>query len=128
MGFLGARTDRVAETTAFFRDVLGLEGLRTDADWTISQLPTHRFDYVEVFGAGLDDPRVVPSGLDRPMVAFVVDDVAAAHDEVKAAGVEVLGDLVWAAEAFGKPAYEGIGWFFLRAPDGNTYVIEQLPD
>jgi hypothetical protein len=47
---------------------------------------------------------------------------------VKEAGLEVIGDVVWAAEAFGAPAMEGVGWFFLRAPDGRVYVIEQSVD
>ena len=25
------------------------------------------------------------------------------------------------------PAYAGFGWFFLRAPDGNVYAIQQTP-
>ena len=54
------------------------------------------------------------------MIAFIVDDVVSAYAEVEAAEIEVLGEIFWAAEGF--------GWFFLRAPDGNIYCIEQVPD
>ena len=33
-----------------------------------------------------------------------------------------------AAEVFGEPAMQGLGWFFLRAPDGRVYAIEQSVD
>ena len=55
-----------------------------------------------------------------PMIAFIVDAVVSAYAEVEAAEIEVLGEIFWAAEGF--------GWFFLRAPDGNIYCIEQVPD
>jgi len=54
------------------------------------------------------------------MIAFIVDDVVGAHTEIAAAGIEPLGDVIWVAEGF--------GWFFLRAPDGNIYCIEQTPE
>lgn len=41
----------------------------------------------------------------------------------------MLGDTVWAdAAAFDEPSYAGVGWFFVRAPDGNLYVFQQAPD
>ena len=43
VGFVGVRTDRVAETTAFFRDVVGLKPLGGTGDsHTISGLPERR--------------------------------------------------------------------------------------
>jgi hypothetical protein len=68
-----------------------------------------------------------PEGVELT-IAFVVDDVEEALSDVRAAGLDVVGDLIWAAEAFGEPAYEGFGWFFVRAPDGHVYAIEQVPD
>jgi predicted enzyme related to lactoylglutathione lyase len=116
----------VPATEAFFRDVLGLESLRSDPDWSILKLPTGRFDFVEVYGAAFEDQRLAPAGVGL-FVAFVVDDLEAAHAEVQAAGCEA-GAIVWAEEAFQEPAYEGFGWFFVRAPDGNAYCIQQAPD
>lgn len=109
--------------TALFRDLLGLEIRRNDPGWSILQLPTGRFDFVEVYGAGFDDQRLAPA--DVPLfVAFIVDDVESAHAEARAYGAQV-GDIVWPEELFGNAAYAGLGWFFLHAPDGNVYVIQQ---
>ena len=124
LGYVGVRTPYVEETTAFFRDVLGLEAVGESETVTFSLLPTHRRDLVEVYSPDHDDERMIPSGVDF-MIAFVVDDLEQALAEVRAAGVELVGEVVWAAEAFETPAYEGFGWFFVRAPDGRVYVIVQ---
>ncbi|MBV8257907.1 MAG: VOC family protein [Actinobacteria bacterium] len=128
LGFLGVRTDKVAETTAFFRDVCGLPAGRNDPDWTISKLPTGRYDFVEVFGAGFRDPRVIRDDADGVFVAFFVEDIEEAWRDVEAAGVETLGEIVRADVAFGKPEYAGMAWFFVRGPDGNVYVFQQAAD
>jgi hypothetical protein len=58
----------------------------------------------------------------------VVDDLERARAELRtAAGFEV-GEIVWAEQAFGQPTYEGYGWFFVRAPDGSVYCIQQALD
>jgi hypothetical protein len=58
----------------------------------------------------------------------VVDDIREAMSEVQAAGLELVGDPVWAAEAFGDPTLGEFAWFFVRAPDGRVFAIEQVPD
>lgn len=125
VGFLGVRSGAAAEGAAFFRDVLGLPMLRDDPNWSILKLPTGTFDYVEFYGTEFADQRVVPddTGL---LVAFVVDDVVAARHEVLAAGASAT-DIVWAEQEFGEH-YRDVAWFFFRAPDGNMYCIEQVPD
>jgi len=126
IGFLGTRTANVEATVSFFRDVLNLEVRHEDPNWSIFQLPTGRFDFVEVYGSDFDDERLAPSG-GTPFVSFVVEDVTAAHEEIRVAGIEA-GEIVWAYEVFNNPSYEGFAWFFLRAPDGNIYVVQQTPD
>jgi hypothetical protein len=42
--------------------------------------------------------------------------------------VELVGEPVWAAEAFGDPTLGAFAWFFVRAPDGRVFAIEQVPD
>jgi hypothetical protein len=59
------------------------------------------------------------------VVAFAVDDIVGARDELAAARVEMIGELVWANELLEDPNMEGFGWFFFRGPDGNVYVIQQ---
>jgi catechol 2,3-dioxygenase-like lactoylglutathione lyase family enzyme len=120
IGFLGTRTTNFQNTVDFFQDILGLQTAWEKADWTGFRLPTGNNDFVEVFGPAKRDPNLYPDAAVGPLIAFIVDDVAGARAEVAAAGVEVLSDVIWAADGF--------GWFFLRAPDGNMYCIEQVPE
>jgi catechol 2,3-dioxygenase-like lactoylglutathione lyase family enzyme len=127
VGYVGVRTPDVERTTWFFRDVLGLEAAGEDGTVTFTRLPTHRRDLVEVYAPDHADERMIPNGVDF-MIAFVVDDLEQARADVEAASLELVGDLVWAAEAFDEPAFEGFGWFFVRAPDGRVYALAQVPD
>jgi hypothetical protein len=54
-----------------------------------------------------------------------VDDIAGAREELIAAKVELIGELVWANALFDDPNMAGFGWFSFRGPDENVYVIEQ---
>jgi catechol 2,3-dioxygenase-like lactoylglutathione lyase family enzyme len=128
IGYLGVRTSDLRGMTSFFRDVLGLEGGDTNSGRTASALPSGRFDLAEVYSSDFRDPRMIPDEVDGIVVAFIVDDLEEALAEMKEAGLELVGDVVWAAEAFEAPALEGIGWFWVRAPDGRIYAIEQSPD
>lgn len=126
VGFVGTRTSKVEATTSFFADVMGLDVVRDDPSWSILRLPTGPFDLFEVYGTDFDDERLAPSD-EWLFVAFTVSNLDEACREISAAGVDV-GDVVWAAEAFNDPDLEGYGWFFFRAPDGRTYVIQQVPE
>ena len=128
LGFFGTRTANFERTAGFFRDVLGLEAHFAEPGWSVFRLPSGRQDFVEVYGPEKQDPRLFPTSTDGALVAFIVDDIVSARAEVAAAGIELIGELVWAAEVFSNPAFKGFGWFFLRAPDGNTYAIQQVPD
>ena len=123
VGFVGSRTNDVRAMASFFGDVLGLESVRNDPDWAILQLPTGTFDFVEIYGSAFNDERLAPADA-KLFVAFIVDDLEAAHTQAKSCGAEP-SDIVLAREVFDQPAYGTLGWFFLRAPDGNVYVIQQ---
>jgi catechol 2,3-dioxygenase-like lactoylglutathione lyase family enzyme len=128
ISYIGMRTEHLERMTWFFRDVLGLREAMVGETFSILNLPTGAFDFAEVYSPGHHDERMIPDGVQGPVVAFVVENLEPALREVKEAGLEVIGDVVWAAEAFGEPQMEGVGWFFLRAPDGRVYVIEQSVD
>ena len=49
--WVGTRTDAFDETTAFFRDVLGLPLVLSVPGFSMLQLPGADRDYVEVFAA-----------------------------------------------------------------------------
>jgi catechol 2,3-dioxygenase-like lactoylglutathione lyase family enzyme len=124
--FLGTRTGNFEATATLFRDVLGLQNTHAEPGWSVFQLPSGRSDFVEVFGPEHDNASVFPTEVrDGVVVAFAVDDIVGAREELAAAGVELVGEIVWAAELFESPGMEGFGWFFFRAPDGNIYVMQE---
>ena len=125
VSFLGVRTDEFVAMTAFVRDVLGLQPGHRDDGWAVFQLESGDRDLVEVYRPGGYDERLLPALATGPTVAFAVDDLLAARDELVTAGIEIVADAVWADEAFGDPEYEGFGWLFFRAPDGNVYALQQ---
>jgi predicted enzyme related to lactoylglutathione lyase len=109
----GVRTGRFDETVSFFRDVLGVPLVPAGPEFAWSKLPNA--SQFEVFGAGDPDHQHFTTG---PVVEFLVDDVFAAADELRAAGVELLG------EVQGDPEE---GWLHFRAPDGNVYGLTSSP-
>ena len=127
IGYVGLRTDDVPGMTSFFRDVIGLEAAGEGETVTFQRLPTHRRDLLEVYAREHRDARLIPDDADT-VIAFVVDDIREAMTEMRAAGLEIVGEPVWAAEAFGDPELGDFAWFFVRAPDGRVFAIEQVPD
>jgi catechol 2,3-dioxygenase-like lactoylglutathione lyase family enzyme len=127
IGYVGMRTHDVDAMTSFFREVIGLEPAGEGETVTFQRLPTHRRDLVEVYAQEHRDVRLIPDDADI-VIAFVVDDIREAMAEVQAAGLEIVDEPVWAAEAFGDPTLGEFAWFFVRAPDGRVFAIEQVPD
>src|SRR3990170_8795908 len=124
--FLGTRTNNFEATAAFFQDVLGLHNAHAEPGWSVFQLQSGRRDFVEVYGPEKQTASLFPTEIiDGVLVAFAVDDIVGAREELAAAGVELIGDLVWAADLFANPDLEGFGWFFFRGPDGHIYVLQQ---
>jgi hypothetical protein len=100
--------------------------VHTEAGWSIFQLPSGRSDFIEVFGPEHENASVFPAEVSEGIaIAFAVDDIAAAREELAAAKVDLIGGLVWANELFDDPQMEGFGWFFFRGPDENVYVMQQ---
>jgi catechol 2,3-dioxygenase-like lactoylglutathione lyase family enzyme len=109
VGFVGIRTDRLDETVALFRDVLGLSvDTRTDdqvgfklADGTTLELygPTNEFH--SFFTTG-------------PVVAFRVDDFDAVRQAMLAVGITFIGDIQHA---------DGVSWQHFYSPDGTVLEI-----
>jgi len=127
IGYVGLRTHDVEGMTRFFRDVLGLEAAGEDETVTFQRLPTHRRDLVEVYAQEHRDVRMIPDDADF-VIAFVVDDLREALAEIQAAGLEIVNEPVRAAEAFDDPAFGEFAWFWVRAPDGRIFAIQQVPD
>jgi catechol 2,3-dioxygenase-like lactoylglutathione lyase family enzyme len=112
--WLGTRTDRAEPTVAFFRNVLGLRPEPLGEDFWVATLPDG--GKVEIFGPGSEHNRHFDSG---PVAGFLVEDVATAAAELRAAGVEVLLE--------SETDHWGNAWVHFRAPDGNIYEFSQDP-
>jgi catechol 2,3-dioxygenase-like lactoylglutathione lyase family enzyme len=125
VSFVGVQTESFDAMTGFVQDVLGLQPGHRDNGWAVFQLGSGDRDLFEVYRPGGYDERLLPASATGPTVAFAVDDLVAASAELVAAEIEIVADIVWAAEAFDDPALDGWGWLFFRAPDGNVYVLQQ---
>ena len=114
LAWVGTRTNDHDATVRFFRDLLGLSVALDRPDFCVLKLPDG--SKVEVFGPGSDANRHFTTG---PVAGFLVEDVFAATDELRAAGTEIVLE----------PAVDGSGnaWVHFRAPDGNLYEFTQDP-
>jgi catechol 2,3-dioxygenase-like lactoylglutathione lyase family enzyme len=109
VGFVGIRTDRLDETVALFRDVLGLSvDRRTDdqvgfklGDGTVLELYNPANEFHSFFTTG-------------PVVAFKVDNFDVARRAMLAAGVKFIGDVQHA---------DGVSWQHFHGPDGTVLEI-----
>ena len=114
LAWLGTRTERPDLMVAFCRDVLGLRlDMELPGFWMMT-LPDGA--KVEVFGPETDMNRHFTAG---PVAGFLVDDVYAATEELRYAGVEIL----LAPETDD----QGNAWVHFRAPDGFVYELTQDP-
>ncbi len=116
LAWLGTRTEKFDETTAFFRDVLGIPVLHEEPGFAMLQLPGAARDFVEIFAPDNPNGALYSTG---PVVGLLVDDIEQARAELDAAGVELLGPTQWLE------SMDGYGWFHVRGPDGNVYAILQ---
>ena len=111
IGFVGTRTERPEAMSDFFEQVLGLRPTHSGDDMWAFELPDKSI--AEVFG-----PSQNAHFTTGPVAEFAVDDVEAAADELREAGIEIVFGPERSEEA-------GLAWAHFRAPDGNIYgVIE----
>jgi predicted enzyme related to lactoylglutathione lyase len=107
--WVGVRTDRFDATVTFFRDVLGVPMDVPAADFGWARMPDS--SQLEVFGTTEAEHQHFTTG---PVPEFLVEDLPDALDELRAAGVEILGEPVLTGRE---------GWCHFRAPDGNVYGL-----
>lgn len=105
IGWAGVRTPRHTEMNDFCTTVLGLRA--GEQDENVAAFALEDGSKFEVFGAGYGGKEHMTAG---PVVGFVVDDLDGAVAELRAAGVELLGDA-------------GPTWQHFRGPDGNVYEL-----
>ena len=109
IGFVGMRTDRLDETVALFRDVIGLPLTGLSRDTAAFTLADGAF--IELFGPGETDHAAFTTG---PVVGFHVDDFDGVLRALVEAGVVLIGGVERAG---------GTRWQHFRCPDGTVAEI-----
>ena len=107
IGWAGTRTAAAEELAKFYEDVLTLPLVHKEPGFWVFELPNGR--HVEVFAEETRGKEHFSTG---PVVGFAVENLAVAVDELRAAGVELVG----------KP---GPTWQHFSGPDGNVYELVQ---
>ncbi|GLH96555.1 VOC family protein [Phytohabitans aurantiacus] len=105
LGWLGTRTPHDVALADFYGKVLGLPLVFQEPGFWVFRLPDGRD--VEVFAPDYPGKEHFTTG---PVAGFAVRDLAAAVEELKAAGIELVGE-------------PGPTWQHFRGPDGNIYEL-----
>ena len=110
LGWLGVKTPKSVEMTAFYRDVLALAPIDSAASGARFRLE----DGTEVHVYDESDPDHDFFGM-GPVVGLAVDDFHAARARLLAHGIEFI---------YPEPQRAtGKIWQHFRAPDGNVYEL-----
>jgi catechol 2,3-dioxygenase-like lactoylglutathione lyase family enzyme len=110
LAWLGTRTERYEEMVGFLRDVLGADVDHEEPDFAVFKLPDGA--KVEIFGPS---SHYNPHFNTGPVGGFLVRDLHAATEELRAAGIEIIQE---PGENF---------WAHFRGPDGNIYELTADP-
>jgi hypothetical protein len=117
LGWVGTRTDEGASMADFVGGILGIPFLHGGDDLWVFQLPDGA--KVEVFGPGSHNPHLTTG----PVPGFVVEDVASATEELRAAGVPIVHGPIRVGEGDNLAA-----WVHFLAPDGRIYEVTEGSD
>lgn len=110
--WLGVCTEAYTPMRHFRTGVLGLPVVQEERDFLVTALPDGAA--VEVFGPASPYRREhFDTG---PVAGFLVEDLDTAGEELRAAGIELLGEPGSAGDT---------AWAHFRAPDGNVYELTQ---
>jgi predicted enzyme related to lactoylglutathione lyase len=112
VSWVAVKTDQYASMAAFFRDILGLDAIAERDDFLVFRMPDG--DQVEIFGPNGPDP-VEQFAHERVVAGLLVDDIDAAIAELRAAGIELIGEHANAGR--------GYSWQHFRAPDGKVFEL-----
>ena len=111
--WVGVATDDFERSLRFFRDVLGLEPWVRGEGQAI--LKTASGQQLEIFGRDEREKELTAS----PVIAFEVDDLDAAREDLLSAGIELIGDV---------GRWNGFAWQYFRSPDGHIFEIKSSPE
>jgi len=111
--WVGVSTDDFDRSLSFFRDVLGLETWVEGEEQAI--LKTASGQQLEIFGRDEREMELTCA----PVVAFEVEDLDSAREELLAAGIELIGEV---------GRWNGFAWQYFRSPDGHIFEIKSSPE
>jgi catechol 2,3-dioxygenase-like lactoylglutathione lyase family enzyme len=114
ISWVGVGTETFDETLRFFTEVLGMQV--QELEKPVAMLRAGPGQILEIFGEGSVRGKPLNS---PPAIAFEVDDVAAAHDELVANGVEIVGE---------RGSWDGHEWLYFRGPENYMFVVKKTPD
>ena len=107
----GLATDDFEQSLRFFTEVLGLPvEVQTDDVAILTAGPGQQ---LEIFGGDHPGKRLTAN----PVIAFEVEDMEAARNELLAAGVELIGDV---------GSWDRYQWQYFRCPDGHIFEIKTI--
>jgi catechol 2,3-dioxygenase-like lactoylglutathione lyase family enzyme len=110
--WVGVATDDYDTSLRFFTQVLGLTV--EDSGDRQALLRVGPRQQLEIFGR--DGPG--KSLNMTPTIAFEVEDVASAAEELVTGGAELIGEL---------GAWNGHQWQYFRTPDGHVFEVKSSP-
>ena len=111
--WLGVGTDDFAGTLSFFSRIMGLSVVAVE-ERGVAILKVSDGQVLEVFGPGTQGRELTYP----PIVAFEVEDVSAARDELLQHGVQILGEI---------GSWNGFEWLKFRGPDGHIFALQKTP-
>jgi catechol 2,3-dioxygenase-like lactoylglutathione lyase family enzyme len=113
ISWVGVGVDDFDAALSFFTDVMGLRPAAVD-ERGVAILHVSEGQVLEIFG-----PDTKGHELNSPpVVAFEVEDVTQARDELLAHNVEVIGDI---------GSWNGFEWAYFRGPAGRVFSIKKTP-
>jgi catechol 2,3-dioxygenase-like lactoylglutathione lyase family enzyme len=111
--WIGVVADDLEAQRRFYRDVLGLQELEAADDWIQFDMGSGRILEVMALDPGV--PQYREPGFS---VAFMVEDIEAAAQELVARGVQRVSEIEGGPES-------GQYWCYFRDGEGNRFEIAQ---
>ncbi len=105
LGWCGTRTDHDEQLAHFYEHVLGLRPVHAEPGLRVYELPDGQ--HVEIFGPHYRGSEHFDS---VPVAGFAVRDLPTAVEELRRAGITLLGE-------------PGPTWQHFRGPDGSVYEL-----
>jgi predicted enzyme related to lactoylglutathione lyase len=112
ISWVGVKTDSYREMREFFLRVAALSVDFESTDFTVFRFPSG--DKLEIFGPASSHPAE-QFARNQVMASLLVEDIDAAIEDLRAAGIELLGER---GEGGG-----GYFWQHFRAPDGKVFEL-----